>query len=272
MGPLPPFQVTVDSKGWSCVPDLRLLLARHGPMLALRLADELRVCLVPRLWYVLDNTEHYQRHPEALLSDPFSDARDQAPDPQALVQWEWARLELGLPLLKLYWAGDALHESFLPKEVDAEVVERFERFGRALEERLLAADPELEPALPLIGGALDTAALAAAMSRYRPLILTLVDGEDGPPLGRLLDLCAVPCRRVAEEQTQALRAQLLPQLARCGALELCWAGLRLAAVHLVAPRAFFPPPGAEHETALDAVPTDREDVWQDASAFWYPLP
>jgi hypothetical protein len=281
MGPLPPFQVTVDTKGWFCVLDVRPALARHGPMLALRLAEELRVCLVPRLWSILDNTAHYRLHPEDLLADPFADPATPMLDPHALTQWERARLDLGLPALRLYWAGDALHESFMPKDVDAQVIERFERFGIDLEERLLGTVPDLELALPLVGGALDAAALAAAMSRYRPLILTLAEPSGDPPaICRLLAAGGIDCREVNPMQSQPLRQELTPLLARSGALELCWTGLDLAVVHLVTPRAFLGDAPTDRTPDLESVadPCDDggddgdDDVWQDARVFWYRLP
>lgn len=278
MGSLAPFQVTVDTKGWLCVLDVRPALARHGPMLALRLAEELRVCLVPRLWSILDNTAHYRLHPEDLLADPFADPATPLPDPHALTQWERARLDLGLPALRLYWAGDALHESFMPKEVDAEVIQRFERFAMDLERRLLGTAPDIEPAWPLVGGALDAAALAAAMSRYRPLILTLAEpsGED-PALCRLLAACGIGAHEVDSAQSRPLRRLLTPLLARSGALEICWTGLDLAVVHLVAPRAFLGDALGDSMLDLDREPAaapgeDGGDGWQDASAFWYRLP
>lgn len=277
MGTLPPLQVTVDAKGWSCVLDLRLALARHGPMLALRLAEELRVCLVPRLWYVLDNTEHYRRRPADLVADATAADTHQMPDPESLAQWERARLDIGLPVLSLYWAGDALHESFMPKDVDSEVVQRFDRFGHDLEQRLTRAGRDWEPALPLVGGAIDTAALAAAMTRYRPLVLTSAGAEgEAPPLCRLLDAAGVPCRALTVDESRPLCRQLIPSFARSGALELCWAGLQLAVVHLVVPRAFLLPPLADLGPDLDDLdgepPVTVDDVWQDASAYWYRLP
>lgn len=278
MGPLPPFQVTVDTKGWFCVLDVRPALARHGPMLALRLAEELRVCLVPRLWSILDNTAHYRLHPEDLLADPFADTTTPLPDPHALTQWEQARLDLGLPALRLYWAGDALHESFMPKDVDAEAIQRFERLAAGLEQRLLGAAPELEPALPLVGGALDAAALAGAMSRYRPLILTLAEPSgEAPALCRMLAACGIGCREVNPPESRPLRQQLTPLLARSGALELVWTGLDLAVVHLVAPRAFLGDVLADRAPDLESAAErgaeeEDGDVWQDASAFWYRLP
>jgi hypothetical protein len=145
-----------------------------------------------------------------------------------------------------------------------------------LEQRLLETAPDLEPALPLVGGALDTAALAAAMSRYRPLILTLAEPNgEAPALCRMLAACGIACREVDPVQSRPLRRQLTPLLARSGALELCWTGLELAVVHLVAPRAFLSDALGEPEPDLESsgeTGNEEDDVWQDASAFWYRLP
>ena len=81
-------------------------------------------------------------------------------------------------------------------------------------------------------------------------------------------------------QSQPLRQELTPLLARSGALELCWTGLDLAVVHLVTPRAFLGDALADRTPDLDSVADlhddggdDRDaDVWQDARVFWYRLP
>ena len=275
MESLPPLQVTVDSKSWSCVLDLRLALAQHGPMLALRLAEELRICLVPRLWYVLDHTDHYQHRMETLLRGAGDDASMRRVDPQALDQWERARLELGLSALRLYWVGDALHESFLPKDVDPQVVDRFDRFARGLQCRFPRLHNDRSET-PLVGGSLDAAALAAALSRHRPLILTLAgDSDEAPELCTLLQASDIPCRRLSSEESEPLRRQLLGSFARSGALELCWAGLHLALVHLVVPRAYLVDTDSD-DAVDDEAPlktkSKRTDVWAQASAYWYSLP
>jgi hypothetical protein len=276
MGPLPPFQVTVDAKGWSCILDVRLALSLHGLMAALRLAEEVKVFLVPTLWQVLDNTSFYERHPDHLAMEPLLPGGVCLGVDGAVVlpQWETARLELGLSALRVYWAGDAVHESSLPKEVDPGVVASFERLAEGLARRLTDVRPDLRAEdFPLTNGSRDAAALAAAMARYRPLILTVAGSVgDEPPLCRVLQACRIPCQRMETERAAAVTAQMVPLMARCGVLELIWAGLPLTAVHLVAPRSFLmtPQPGdADDLSALDAA---REDGWQDAKAFWYPLP
>jgi hypothetical protein len=274
MDSLPPLHVTVDSKTWSCVLDLRLALSLHGPMLALRLCEELRICLVPRLWYVLDHSEHYRERLPSWLRDPHSDEGAPLPHPDALQQWERARVELGLSLLRLFWAGDALHESSLPKDVDSRVIERFERLARGLERRASARASGATDS-PLVAGGLDAAALAAALGRYRPLIFTSA-GANGapPPLCRLLEAAGVPCRQLEPRESEPVRRPLLGVFARSGALELCWAGLGLSLVHLVVPRAFIPfdAAGESFDGGEPSCDTDGQALWESSSAYWYSLP
>jgi hypothetical protein len=280
---LPPLQVTLDRRGWSCILDVRLALAPLGPMLALRLAEELPVCLVPTLWEVLDNTAYFESDPQALFGDPL--IPEGYPDGffgrLALAQWERARTDVGLSALGIYWAGDALHQSSLPKVVDPGVLRRFDAFGQALERRLQVARPELASTPPsrLLEGSVGALALAAAMTRYRPLILSLaIPGIGEPPLGRLLSLCGIPSRPLDRGQSRATRRALAPLLVRTGVLDLIWAGLPLVAMHLVAPGGLALGPTVECADPADAAfqfdsgAEETDDGWQDAAAFWYALP
>lgn len=272
MGPLPPLQVTVDTRGWSAILDVRLAIHRLGPLLALRLAEEVRVFLVPALWEVLDNTIFYERNPERLSDAIFASGKEDPQAPYALTQWETARLELGLSALRIFWAGDAMHESSLPKDMDAGLAVRFERLAEALTRRMEQSRPDLEAGWPLLDGSRDAAALSAAMIRYRPVILTLMEpGGDEPPLCRLLAACDIPCHPVEAAQAVHLRTYLYPLLARSGSLELGWDGLELALVHLVTPRTLLMQPLTGDDNLLLEETENRSDAWQDAAAYWYTL-
>ena len=115
------------------------------------------------------------------------------------------------------------------------------------------------------------------MTRYRPLILSLAapEGEGPPPLCRLLALCGIPSRRLEPGQSRETRRVLAPLLARAGILDLIWAGLPLMILHLVVPGGLALGPavdGADDGDLLDADAAEVGDGWQDATAFWYPLP
>jgi hypothetical protein len=267
---LPPLQVTVDVRGWSVILDVRLALHRLGLMMATRLAEELRVFLVPTLWEILDNTAYLDRHPEHLMqTDSLATGMDAG---LVLAQWERARLELGLNALHIFWAGDALHESSLPKDMDPGLSERFNSLAQGLTHRFGESWQADDVGWPLIEGSRDAAALAAAMSRYRPVILTLCDRpEDPPSICTLLSDGGIRCRQVSDDESRPMRDYLKPMLARSGVLELVWEGLQLALVHTVVPQALLMGSGEEPDDELFANRTGDIDLWSSASVYWYRL-
>ncbi len=285
MDSLPPLQLSLVRRGWSCILDVRLALAPLGPLLALRLAEELPVCMGPTMWEMLDQTAYFAADPEAMFTDPL--LPEGYPrgffDGPALAQWERTRELEGLSSRGIYWAADALAQSSFPKEVDALVLRRFDAFGERLEVRLHEARPELRAvaSLPLMEGSISALALAAAMTRYRPRVLSLSapDPTEPPPLCRLLTQCGIPARRLDEDESRGTRQALAPLLVHTGVMDLLWAGLPVIAVHLVVPRGLDLMPAAEEPEHLGQLDlTDEADPaaggwdWQDASAYWYPLP
>jgi hypothetical protein len=67
-----------------------------------------------------------------------------------------------------------------------------------------------------------------------------------------------------------------PILARTGVSELMWAGLNLAAVHLLVPNAVVIPDIAKEAPSFaDELPVSEEDEtvdwWEDAIGFWYAM-
>jgi hypothetical protein len=274
MGVLPPLQVTVDVRGWSAILDVRLALHRQGLLLATRLAEELRVFLVPTLWEVLDNTAYFDRHPERLAEASPEMSDEITESSLALSQWERARLELGLSSLRIYWAGDTQHESSLPKDMDAGLSDRFGQLAEGLTRRLGMDLSELDAGWPLHEGSRDAAALAAAMTRYRPVILTLAESDgEAPALCNLLSASGIPCHQVSSAESQPVLDYLSPILARSAVLELAWDGLQLAMVHLVTPLALLMPTAIEGEDKLfQPLSEPPPDPWSQASAYWYTLP
>ncbi len=270
MGMLPPLQVTVDARGWSVILDVRLALHRLGLLLATRLAEELRVFLVPTLWEILDNTAYLNQHPEHLPQAGSAAAQNGAS--QALGQWERARVELGLNALPIFWAGDALHESSLPKDMDPGLSERFSSLAEGLTERFGESWRAQGMGWPLQEGSRDAAALAAAMSRYRPVILTLCESAGGAPsLCELLSKGGIRCRQVNDDESQPMRDYFKPLLARGGVTELLWEGLELALVHTVAPQALFIGSGDECGRDPFAGMAGERDLWSTAGIYWYRL-
>jgi hypothetical protein len=200
---------------------------------------------------------------------------------ETLSQWQTARLEADLPSIPLYWAGDASHDSLLPKDVGPDVIQRFTLLAEALDRRLQLSDGALEPGHPFLDCTRDAVALSAALGRYRPLIFTLGGeaGDDGAPnVCQYLNACGIACRKAPwPTNNNPMQDHLLPALMRSGVAELVWTGMPLVAVHIVAPRAFFMSgseqnaPSYSEAMALEGAVTAQGDWWDRAVAFWYPL-
>ncbi|MEN8762099.1 MAG: hypothetical protein ABF290_06655 [Thiogranum sp.] len=286
MSTLPPLDVKVNTRRWSCVLDIGLALSPWGLMFAWRLADEMNVWLVPSLWDVLDGADYYLCHPQALAPESQIDNSCEADAQRHLIvetlsQWQTARLEADLPSIPIYWAGDASHDSLLPKDVGPDVIKRFTLLAEALDRRLQLSDKALEPGHPFLDCTRDAVALAAALGRYRPLIFTLGgEAEDGgaPNVCQYLDACGIACRKAPwPTNNNPMQHHLLPALMRSGVAELVWTGMPLVAVHIVAPRAFFMSESEEHAPSysdalgLEGSSTPRGDWWDRAVGLWYPL-
>jgi len=276
MTSLPPLSVTVATRRCSCVLDTGLALSRLGLLLAQRLGEELNLWLVRELWQILDNTEFYLANPELLMPSGHEGRllRD------IFTQWEWARIATDLAGMKLYWLGDAMYESLFPPGIDPSIVYRYESLAAALEERGAAGEADCR-AEAMENSFRDAAALAAALIPHKGFMLTRLHREDGDGAAPEPAICAYLRSRLdyrpvrIEGHNPFLNDYLLPIFVRTGIAELLWAGLELAAVHLVAPKAVvMPAPEREEELfsrGLDGRSPNRNDPWTDAECFWYPV-
>src|SRR6266404_5118505 len=197
MSSLPPLDVSVSSRKMSCVLDGELALSRQGLLLALRLAEEANVWLFPALWRTLDNNQVY----------PAGQVRSFAsPTRRTEQQWELTRLGTDLAGLQFFFVGDARHESLLPKDVGKDLVERFETLSAELD-NLYRGNREAGPVYdPVYECNRDTIALATALIRHRPIVLSLTSGRStrehsGPAICEFLDRCGIACQPVARDGT-----------------------------------------------------------------------
>jgi hypothetical protein len=281
------FSIAVDAKRRACVLDTHLALSPYGLLLAQRLSSELDLWLVRELWQILDNTQYYLTEPDQLrpaiaAAAPLLAQSDAESLRDTLTQWEAARTETDLAGLNIHWIGDALSESMLPARVDPHLVSRFETLARSLDRRVQQV--ATDRAGVLVDCARDAVALTAALMPYRAFILTARAGENGaapdePALCSQLRAWGVRSYCLgASARIQLEREYVLPMFGRAGVAELMWAGLKLAAVHVLAPKAVMVPRRGERSDLLDAdlepagegVPGDV-DWWNGAVSFWYPL-
>jgi hypothetical protein len=283
MSSLPPLDVSLSSRRMACVLDGELALSRQGLLFATRLAQEADVWLFRALWQTLDNSYMLRDMSER---DPASDGRDAFPSPRILQQWEMARLETDLGGLQLFFVGDARHESLLPKEIGKDLVRRFELFADELNGLHQQPVDEEQPLYSLTYECRrDTAALAAALVRHRPLVFSLCQKaqlpESTPPLCVFLQRCGIACHLIAgRRQVASIRNHLEPIFARTGLAELMWDmerdGQQLAVVHIVAPHALVVPVEADfdrrygEEVAPSLADEAEAPVWfYDAKAYWW---
>lgn len=281
------FSVAIDTKRRACVLDTPLALSPYGLLLAQRLSGELDLWLVRELWQILDNTQHYFARPELLLGAASEQAQKDVPESlrgralrETLSQWDAIRTRTDLAGLKLHWIGDAVRESLLSPAADPDLVARFELLASGLERR----HPPREEESILVDCFRDAVALTAALTPQRALLLTtegpITAGKPGVPEPTLcthLRAWGIRCHRLAgAAETRMEREYLEPLLGRAGVSELMWAGLKLAVVHVVVPRALIvpPPKGFDEPFSLALGPEEEPepmDWWEGALSFWYSL-
>jgi hypothetical protein len=238
MSLLPPLDVNVSARRQSCILDVPLALSRCGLLFAVRASRELNVWLSRTLWQILDNTEFYRAQPQLLVPGRRAGENDDLP--LIIGEWEQARIENDLLGLNVFWAGDARYESLLPKDVDKNLIERFERAAEELDQDWAGDEGDYDP---LRECHRDAVALAMALMPYGSVILTVSgkDDPDGMPgICRYLIECGIPAHPVEGAGTaHVVRTNLTGVFARSGLAELTWSGLDVVALHLVAPRALM---------------------------------
>ena len=278
MTAFPPLDLRLSGARLSCIIDVRLALSGHGLMLAWRLAEEMDVWLYRGFFALLDAAEIYRAEPEALVGGPargIGPPLNLAVAREALAQWEPARLEDNVPSFPFFYLGDLRYESHLPAGTDAELIRRFDVLAKALHARIPLAGHEHD-LMPQIECWRDATAVHAALAHRRPLLLTVAEAPDqAPALCQFLARCGLDCRRLDARASAPMQRYLTPGLLRTGVAELVWAGLPLAAVHIIAPGAFTIP--RPKDTDDDALPPrapvrlDGRDPWRHAICLWYPL-
>ena len=187
---------------------------------------------------------------------------------------------------QFYWIADALGESFLPAGSDRNLAYRFDVLAASLDRRLRQGKSTGPKTKVIIDCFRDAAALTVALMSCSGFILTLNHKGNGdaaggePPICSCLRDWGVDVHEIAGRRTALMEQELLLGIfARSGVTELLWAGLDLAAVHIVAPRALMLSPVKNDDEALMgeiAMPEDdynknKEDWWEEATCVWYPI-
>lgn len=260
MTDFPPLHVAVSGPRQSCVIDVSLALASGGLLFSLRLAKEANVFFGRDLWQTLDSLDVFGAQ---AYEDEQGDIK----------LWKLARVDTYMNQLGLFWVGESRQESLLPENQDKQFLQRYETLAKLLDayceddgETWLAGDQQR--------ASVDTLALAGALMPYRPIVFTS-SAKCSPLLSYIQNHFKLT--QVSENAAQHAREYFRPLFFRNGISDLLWHGLKLTAVHLVAPHALVMPthePNKVHYDTEWAQLLDYEPCvngWEDAAAYWYSL-
>ena len=241
------------------------------------------------LWHILNNTKFYLQQPELLISK--STLNEKASEQEkatlesviwSLQEWKGLQTENDLLGLNLFWLGDSLRESLLPKGTTTKLLPRWEYLARLLDRRINQSQGTNDT---LMASFRDTVALTASLDSA--FILSYQNPTDfsnnrPPDICKALDNLGISCQLVSgQDRIVALESDYLRQLMiYTGLAKLLWEGLHLCVIHLVTPAL----PVSERMSKLSwsdnfaCEPEDlgnfpelKEDLWINTKAFWYSL-
>jgi hypothetical protein len=278
----------LSDQRWICVIDPALAVSQYGVPLITQLSRVMELWVVRELWHILDNSDLYLQRPE--LITPKGSPLAKTPEQErkaleetfwALKAWEQFRIGTDLAGLKFFWLGDKPQESFLPKDVDLEIFERWELLANLLDAQT-NQPPSKDYILPLAFR--DTMALTISLGSafiltYQP---SSEDSEQNcpPEICRALETWGIPCQYLtAQDSLVAIERDFLHHLLiRTDTAKVLWAGVRLAVLHLLVPVVPNLHKPTEHlqTSSFTLLQDPSEDLlksfsspWAGAKGVWY---
>lgn len=272
-----------------CIIDPVLALSVYGVPLIQQLGEVMELWVVRELWHILDNSNFYLHHPELITPRGIDSSKTPKQERVALEEtlwslkkWEQFRRSNDLGRLNLFWLGDSLKESLLPKNRNLQVFWQWEALTKSLDSQLDQSQT-IDYVLPLAFR--DTIALAVSLGSA--FILTYQQKADfekklPPEICKSLEFWGISCQILTptEPLVSAERDYLQQLLVSTGTLKFLWAGLHLIVLHLFVPE--YPkteilsqklPPSL---SSLAEDKTDKLNIqnhsWVGARGFWYLLP
>ena len=272
----------------TCIIDPALALSAHGVPLIKQLREVIELWVVRELWHILDNTNFYFQHPELITPRGIDSSRTPKQERIALEEtlwslkeWERFRMWTDLAGLNLFWLGDSIRESLLPKSRNLEIFWQWEALTKSLDSQLDQSQTT-DYVLPLAFR--DTVALAASLDSA--FILTYQQKADfennlPPEICKTLEFWGVPCQLLTpgDSLVSIERDYLRQLLITTGTTKLLWAGLHLIVLHVFVPESakcnilsqklpFSSSTFAEHRA--DNIKLQNTS-WIGAKGFWYLL-
>lgn len=262
-------QFTVpDPKPWRAVIDPALALSQYGLTLVQQLSTVMELWVGREFWHLLDQAASDQL--SAHLSTHFTIEMQ-----EAAAAWSAFRAERDGSNLGLFWIGDRLSESYLPRHVSPDLLQHWERLAHSLDAKLAS------PLSPEAGFELafrDTLALAATLKTACILThQTAIDlaSPSIPYLCQVMQRWKLSCQGLAAHDNlmQLERDRIRQLLIQTQSAKLLWAGLHLAVLHLILPAIatqYSFVSSRNTTAALERCP-NPDVMWQGAQGFWYAL-
>jgi hypothetical protein len=231
-----------DRPRLTCVIDPTLALTQHGLLITQQLAQEMELWIAREFWHILDNPTFYLQHP-GLITPKRRDAA-QYPEKEciglqetlrSLQEWQQFRQSTDLGGLNLFWIGDSLEESYLPKGRNFEIFWRWELIAQTLDCKI-APYQTTDSIIPLF--VRDTVALAASLGSA--LILTYerpteFGGDSIPQICQILEHWDIPCQEIASDNSmvETERNTIRQIFTQTNTAKFSWASIHLIVLHLL---------------------------------------
>ena len=257
-------------QNWSCVLDPAIALSHHGVLIAEGMSKEIELWVVQELWNIIKDVDFYCDR--IGLITPKADAE---PEPAvaaevmwSLREWEKTKQERDLAKLGMYWLGDNLQESLMPRDKPVSFFKQWQTSASALDRH----NEEVRQDNNILDLAFrDTIALAASLKSA--FILTCqpptVSVDSPPAICKALERWGIPCQEKNKRNPiVAMERQYIRQLiVRAGLGKLFLAGVNLAAFHLVVP-SILTSKNILYNSSLLALKQNKDLQQERESYFW----
>jgi hypothetical protein len=231
-----------DRPQFTCVIDPTLVLTQYGLSITRQLAQEVELWIAREFWQILDNPTFYLQHPELVKPREIGTAQyfektgiglDETL--RSLKEWERFCRSQDLAGLNLFWLGDSLEKSYLPKSRSLDILWQWELIAQALEQNT-KLNQRTDDVIPIF--VRDTVALAASLGSA--MILTHkrpIDFEQNlpPQTCQTLEHWGFPCEEITlnDPMVELERKALHHILVQSNTAKFLWSGVHLAVLHLL---------------------------------------
>ncbi|MEB3218925.1 MAG: hypothetical protein VKN72_22175 [Nostocales cyanobacterium 94392] len=225
-----------------CVIDPVLALSPSGLLLYKNLGKVMELWVVRELWYILNNLNLYLNRPELVFprinsieNNLFEKRACLEEKLWSLKEWEKVRGEKDLSRLNLFWLGDSLRESLLPRDREPEIFFHWETLARSLDAQINLL-PSANDVLTLAFRDAVTLTVSLGSAFILTYQLPADFANNSPPdICKALSSWGIPCKFLTtKDPIVTLESQYLRQLfISAGLAKIFWADIHIVVLHLV---------------------------------------